>query len=89
MYSIRYQKEFHLFLILFVICITYSKINKSVATNQTKQTNQTLFRATIVGIFVADSELPYTLELAKPSIEIAIQKVFHIIYLIKLALNKG
>ena len=29
----------------------------------------------MVGIFVADSELPYTLELAKPSINIAIEKV--------------
>lgn len=32
------------------------------------------FSVRIVGIFVADSELPYTLELAKPSIEIAIEK---------------
>lgn len=33
------------------------------------------FPVRIVGIFVADSELPYTLELAKPSIDIAIEKV--------------
>lgn len=33
------------------------------------------FPVRIVGIFVADSELPYTLELAKPSIDIAIKKV--------------
>lgn len=33
------------------------------------------FSVRVVGIFVADSELPYTLELAKPSINIAIQKV--------------
>lgn len=32
------------------------------------------FPVRIVGIFVADSELPYTLELAKPSINIAIEK---------------
>jgi len=40
-----------------------------------------LFSARIVGIFVADSELPYTLELAKPSIEIAIEKVVRILVL--------
>lgn len=33
------------------------------------------FSVRVVGIFVADSELPYTLELAKPSINIAIKKV--------------
>ncbi|KAH7645122.1 guanylate cyclase c-like protein 2 [Dermatophagoides farinae] len=36
------------------------------------QTNP--FPVRIVGIFVTDSELPYTLELAKPSINIAIEK---------------
>jgi len=33
------------------------------------------FSARLVGIFVTDSELPYTLELAQPAIEIAIEKV--------------
>ena len=32
------------------------------------------FPVRIVGIFVADSELPYTLELAKPAIDIAVEK---------------
>ena len=42
------------------------------------ETNPFLVR--IVGIFVADSELPYTLELAKPAIDIAIEKVCYIYY---------
>lgn len=33
------------------------------------------FEVRIVGIFVADSELPYTLELAKPSTDIAVERV--------------
>lgn len=40
--------------------------------NHYNETNP--FPVRIVGIFVADSELPYTLELAKPSINIAIEK---------------
>lgn len=69
---------------LFVIINFLPIITVIIETNEVKNSNESniytnssnnLFSARIVGIFVADSELPYTLELAKPSIEIAIKKV--------------
>jgi hypothetical protein len=70
---------FCLIVIIHIIVTNIVRINTTVSKllkDESESNNISgLFSARIVGIFVADSELPYTLELAKPSIEIAIEKV--------------
>jgi len=70
---------FYLIVIIHIILTNIVRINTTVSKllkDESESNNiSDPFSARIVGIFVADSELPYTLELAKPSIEIAIEKV--------------
>lgn len=66
----------------FVLCILllpllYFQVSKSQELEKRAAFNESLrrkFSVRIVGIFVAGSELPYTLELAQPSVEIAVEK---------------
>jgi hypothetical protein len=69
---------FYLIVIIHIILTIIVRISTTVSKllkDESESNISDRFSARIVGIFVADSELPYTLELAKPSIEIAIEKV--------------
>ncbi len=77
---------FYLIVIIHIILTIIVRISTTVSKllkDESESNISDRFSARIVGIFVADSELPYTLELAKPSIEIAIEKVIWNFKLIK------